>query len=301
MAALHGAARAMDPGFAAYLEAQAGGIHTHVLAEVQRRLEAKPAPDLIIAHSAEEGTTIRGNTRKFKDAIHALGRGFKWWRDGGRYYRTQSRGTAQPTLDLEYVADQLRAAGAVVEVEPVEVVSQEEANQIKREHLLELAERTSERAEKHEAASTAAGRRADLREEVSGIPLGQPILVGHHSERRHRAALERADRAMRKSVEESKYAARLEARAESAERRAEKYAPEATEKRLDDVLDSAAAAKDSTPFRERGIWSFPILNQKVQQDRLAAMDARIEMARRTGAGRRTIYRLGQIRRRAKTI
>ena len=31
--------------------------------------------------------------------------------------------------------------------------------------------------------------------------MGQPILVGHHSEGRHRAALARSDSAMRKSIE----------------------------------------------------------------------------------------------------
>lgn len=33
------------------------------------------------------------------------------------------------------------------------------------------------------------------------IPLGQPILVGHHSEKRHRRHLERLDNMMRRSVE----------------------------------------------------------------------------------------------------
>lgn len=33
------------------------------------------------------------------------------------------------------------------------------------------------------------------------IPLGQPILVGHHSERRHRRDLDRADNLMRKGIE----------------------------------------------------------------------------------------------------
>lgn len=41
---------------------------------------------------------------------------------------------------------------------------------------------------------------------LSLIPLGQPILVGHHSERRHRKDIERMDRNMQKSVEESKKA-----------------------------------------------------------------------------------------------
>lgn len=67
--------------------------------------------------------------------------------------------------------------------------------------------RYEEMAEKAEARSNSAYKRADLREEASGIPLGQPILVGHHSEGRHRAAIKRADNAMRKSVEESKKAA----------------------------------------------------------------------------------------------
>lgn len=50
---------------------------------------------------------------------------------------------------------------------------------------------------------------------VSCIPPGQPILVGHHSEKRHRKALERSDNAMRKSVEADKKAAYYRDRAES--------------------------------------------------------------------------------------
>lgn len=41
---------------------------------------------------------------------------------------------------------------------------------------------------------------------VAGIPFGQPVLVGHHSERHHRAALDRCDGAMRRGVEESELA-----------------------------------------------------------------------------------------------
>lgn len=68
-------------------------------------------------------------------------------------------------------------------------------------------QRYEEMAERAEARANAAYKRADMREEVSGIPFGQPILVGHHSEGRHRAAIKRADNAMRKSIEESNKAA----------------------------------------------------------------------------------------------
>ena len=54
-------------------------------------------------------------------------------------------------------------------------------------------ERSSRYFEKSEAA-------------VSGIVPGQPILVGHHSEKRHRAAIDRSWAAMGHGVEESEKA-----------------------------------------------------------------------------------------------
>ena len=50
------------------------------------------------------------------------------------------------------------------------------------------------------------------------IPPGQPILVGHHSERGHRRLLERSDRKMEKSIAASEKAAYYEHKAEAAER-----------------------------------------------------------------------------------
>ena len=82
-----------------------------------------------------------------------------------------------------------------------------EAKQEARRARLEAA------ADRAEARSDAAYRRSDLSEAASGIPLGQPILVGHHSERRHRRAIEQADRAMRVSIDEGKRAADLRAAA----------------------------------------------------------------------------------------
>lgn len=52
---------------------------------------------------------------------------------------------------------------------------------------------------------------------ISGIPPGQPILVGHHSESRHRNHLKRADNKMRKSVDEANKADYYAAKAEAAE------------------------------------------------------------------------------------
>ncbi len=65
-----------------------------------------------------------------------------------------------------------------------------------------------------------ANQQSDLRwgaahSAVAGIVFGQPILVGHHSERKHRRALERSDQAMRQSIALDKKAKRLESRAAS--------------------------------------------------------------------------------------
>ena len=74
-------------------------------------------------------------------------------------------------------------------------------------------QRLAERAERLHGQARAEFHKADLREEVSGIPLGQPILVGHHSERRHRRTLERADNAMRRGIEAEEQAKELDRRA----------------------------------------------------------------------------------------
>ncbi len=60
---------------------------------------------------------------------------------------------------------------------------------------------------KRAVKSEAAFQRAH---EVAGqIPLGQPVLVGHHSERRHRRDLARIDGAMEAGVEHGRVADRM--------------------------------------------------------------------------------------------
>ena len=82
----------------------------------------------------------------------------------------------------------------------------EERQVARKERLLERADKADRRADDAERAV----------DEIAGaIPMGQPILVGHHSERRHRRDLERIDRGMRKTIEERKYADDLRRRAES--------------------------------------------------------------------------------------
>ncbi|MBZ0121665.1 MAG: DUF3560 domain-containing protein, partial [Sandaracinaceae bacterium] len=71
--------------------------------------------------------------------------------------------------------------------------------------------RLQARADKAQAKARAAAGKADSI--ASMIPMGQPILVGHHSERRHRKHLGEIDRAMRTAIEASDEAEELRRRA----------------------------------------------------------------------------------------
>lgn len=74
-------------------------------------------------------------------------------------------------------------------------------------------QRLLDAAEKQDANADAAYKASDMSEDATGIPFGQPILVGHHSERRHRKAIEHAHRAMERCVSHSKRAEDLRTKA----------------------------------------------------------------------------------------
>ena len=82
----------------------------------------------------------------------------------------------------------------------------EQAKEDKADRLLNRAQR------KAKEADAAFNRSRSL---VEHIPFGQPILVGHHSERKHRAALDKSWSAMGRSVALNEHAEKLERRAAS--------------------------------------------------------------------------------------
>lgn len=115
--------------------------------------------------------------------------------------------------------------------------SYEAKQEARRERLKAAADRAT-------ARSNEAYRRADLREEVSGIPLGQPIIIGSASEGKHRAAIRRAENAMRRSIAEGKRADELRAKAAGVGKAGiSSDDPEAVEK-LREKIASAEAAQE---------------------------------------------------------
>lgn len=122
---------------------------------------------------------------------------------------------------------------------------------------LTTRERREARAER--LRGWADGREAKADERLSaahaatdGIPMGQPILVGHHSQRRHERAIERGDNAMRASIEHSNKAGEMRGRAANIEAQNARaiYSddPDAIE-RLTAKIEAAEQARDAMKAR----------------------------------------------------
>ena len=82
------------------------------------------------------------------------------------------------------------------------------------ERAKKKAERLNGYASNAEKRSAEYYKKSDMSEDATGIPFGQPILVGHHSEKRHRKTIDRAWNNMGKSVAETDKAEEYKRRAE---------------------------------------------------------------------------------------
>lgn len=74
---------------------------------------------------------------------------------------------------------------------------------------IDYAERQEQKKERYQERLEQAEQRSQVHYEnqnriLSTIPMGQPILIGHHSEKRHRNDLKKIDNEMRKSIQDRK-------------------------------------------------------------------------------------------------
>lgn len=124
-------------------------------------------------------------------------------------------------------------------------------------------DRFKELAWKAEQKSQAAFERSSKM--VEGIPAGQPILVGHHSEKRHRSVLERSWNAVEQSVKEQEKAEYYRRKAEAAENNNAIYTEdEDSVKRLEEKI--AAHEKLQLSMKDRN----KIVRKKITDDEKVA-------------------------------
>lgn len=181
----------------------------------QRHLRAGAAAVVVISHTNTEGTLVHGTSRGdgSREALRAVH--FKWSSSLGCWYKPGSRGRAAKRATIEVLRQALADAGFTVTVE----IADYDAS----EAFVTLQTHSGERADVHSSRAARANARSDeayraSNEAVRGIEPGQPILRGHHSQRRHERDLARSHAHMSASVAHSRQAERSAGRAAEAER-----------------------------------------------------------------------------------
>lgn len=147
---------------------------------------------ITLSHTPAEGTLADGTSRGDSAGPILKAHGFRCSRTIGMWYLPHSRDKRANTALIERTAAALREAG-----HSVETTIDNDATRSFAEAEAERAERAEERAERFSdyadnAAARSAARYQAGHQMLDAIPMGQPILVGHHSERRDRAYRNRA-------------------------------------------------------------------------------------------------------------
>lgn len=174
-------------------------------------------PDTITIDTSGSGATASGTTRDHAPIMRA--NGWRWSRNLGAWYLPQ---TFRPETVDRYVSQTTTALRAIgLEVELIDGPRDDDATRTarRRQRDRELVDLNQQRAATATAAAETAGRHAQRIADV--IPPGQPILVGHHSEARHRRDLATMGRAMRRSIDANDTSRHYERRAAAAARRVE--------------------------------------------------------------------------------
>lgn len=177
---------------------------------------AKPRGIITLTHTRADGTLLEGSRKG--DGVWEIVRqhGFRSSRSVGLYI-SRSRDKAAKHWQIDRAAAALRTAGwtVVVDIDEDARRSFADAEQERYDRAEERADRFSGYADN--AAARSGGRYKAAMDGIRGIEPGQPILVGHHSERGHRRALERHDNNMRASIEEQSKAEHWSGRAQASE------------------------------------------------------------------------------------
>lgn len=174
---------------------------------------------ITISHTHADGTLVHGTSKG--DGVYEILKGL---RDNWRYFPSiraigigQSRDHLASGYKISRAAEALRAAGHEVTV-TVDDTDRRSFAEAEAERYARAEDRADYHAGRAQVAeSRAAGHWQAERAILDFIPPGQPILVGHHSEGRHRRDLARADSHMRRGLEELGKRDYHENRAESAE------------------------------------------------------------------------------------
>lgn len=169
-----------------------------------------------IVHNAAEGTLVHGTARGDGTNTILKAAGFRWFRTLGVWGIAGSRDRQPNRHKIESAADALRAAGHAVSIDIDDThgpTAEAEADRAQRQE--QRVEALNAKADRKTAAADAASE-AEHRAVEALPPGGEPIKIGHHSERRHRNAIVRAHDATRRAIDAADLAHQASGRAQAA-------------------------------------------------------------------------------------
>lgn len=187
---------------------------------------------LTITHTHPEGTLIDGTARGDGSAPALKANRWRWSRNLGAWYIPGSRDHNARDWQIRSTAEALREADFEVEVHTdntPRATADVQADKVAR--AAARADALDAKSERLETTSEA--RHSAARQIADGIPFGQPILVGHHSEGRARRDAERIHSNMRAAVDADAAAHEASRRADSARANTRPESPATTANRLD--------------------------------------------------------------------
>ncbi|WP_426624510.1 DUF3560 domain-containing protein [Leifsonia sp. McL0607] len=173
----------------------------------------EPRATLTITHTHAEGTIIHGTAKGDGSAEILRAQRWRWGRSITAWYRPHSRDHLPDLYRIEQTANALRTAGFTLELDV------DHTHRPTAEVEADKAERAAARADALDAKADRkadAASAADAAHERAAAALpegGEPIKIGHHSEHRHRRAIEKAHTALSRSVQADKDAAEAARRA----------------------------------------------------------------------------------------
>lgn len=170
---------------------------------------------LRIEHTETGGTLLHGTSRGDGAGQVVKALGWRWGRSIEAWYLPRSRDTAPRRPLIEQTAARLREAGHQVQVQ-VEATPADRAGREER-----IAQRSQDRIDRLEARADrqearAGQEHAAYRQIADHIPLGQPVLLGHHSQARAERDIDRMDAHMDAAVDHQERADQARAAATSA-------------------------------------------------------------------------------------
>jgi hypothetical protein len=189
---------------------------------------------LVITHTPEAGTLIDGTAKGDGTAPILKRCGWRWGRSISTWYLAHSRDRRPKLHIITRTQAELTRAGYDVSLDiddtvraAVEVEAATAARAADRVKALEV------KADRRRADEARAWKKAD--DTLGRLPEGgEPIKVGHHSEKRHRRDVQSAHTSLGRAVEAQQDVEAVEARLRAAQSAtARRYSPGAVARRID--------------------------------------------------------------------